>query len=320
MKKRIIVILIILLIFGAGTVLFYSLRNNSEGEKTTNTTSIKDDWKAFDNPNTDIIEDETEELKEKANIEKDISYGEEKLQKLDIYPSEKDNSSVVIYVHGGGWAIGDKSNHAKKGEVFSNAGYTFVALNYRLSPEITHPVHVQDVAKGFKWVYENIESYGGDKDKIFLIGHSAGAHLVALLSTANEFLYEQGLTLENIAGTVCLDGAGLNIITVKENNSSSFIKTYEPIFGNNDEELKEASAYFYLDEAYNLPPFLLYYADGRELTKSVANQFSNKLNEKGVESKVSEAYGKDHSGINDALESSDEQVTKNILSFLTVYR
>ena len=118
---------------------------------------------------------------------KQLSGVEENLLSLDIYYTSETNvkKPVVIYVHGGAWSIGDKASQLdNKIALFESLNYVLVSINYRLSPfpyELTNPdrvmfpVHNNDVADAIKWVYDNIDTYGGNSNKIALLGHSAGA-------------------------------------------------------------------------------------------------------------------------------------------------
>ncbi len=125
----------------------------------------------------------------RVGIVKDIAYFEGKdadLQKhkLDLYlPKEKKDFPVLLYVHGGGWSEGDRSLWGQIGEICVTHGIGAVVISYRLSPKFKPPVQVQDVARAFAWTQRNISKYGGRADQIFLCGHSAGGHLVALLAT-----------------------------------------------------------------------------------------------------------------------------------------
>ncbi|MDX9975652.1 MAG: alpha/beta hydrolase, partial [FCB group bacterium] len=125
----------------------------------------------------------------------DVSGVAANLLSLDIYtlsPKPEAPAPVLIWVHGGGWSIGDKSYHMEyKPALFTGEGYCLVSINYRLSPRpfsddpgrIKYPVHEQDVASAIAWVQEHIAQYGGDPSRIALLGHSAGAHLVSIVST-----------------------------------------------------------------------------------------------------------------------------------------
>ena len=150
-------------------------------------------------------------------VTRDVPYaapgGDPKLNSLDIYaPEGKTKCPVVVFIHGGGWQIGDKRSGAQaKGKGFPEQGYVFVSINYRLAPKVKHPVLAQDVAKAIAYVHANIGKYGGDPDRIFVMGHSAGAHLAALVSTDDRYLNAEGLTLKTLRGTILLDGGSYDM-------------------------------------------------------------------------------------------------------------
>src|SRR5262245_18121268 len=109
--------------------------------------------------------------------------------KLDLYmPKGKKDFPVLIFVHGGAWSMGTKDLYGPLGKVFAKNGIGTVVINYRLSPKVQHPAHVQDVARAFAWTHKNIAKHGGNPDQIFISGHSAGGHLVALLATDESHL------------------------------------------------------------------------------------------------------------------------------------
>jgi lambda family phage minor tail protein L len=149
------------------------------------------------------------------------------LLSLDIYhfSNSTTNKPIVVYIHGGGWAVGDKANIGDKGTLFLNNNYIFVSINYRLSPasapvdittwnasRIKHATHIQDCADALKWIYDNIEDYGGNNENIVIIGHSAGAHLAALLATNQTYLSGTGFPISSIKGVVANDTEGYDIL------------------------------------------------------------------------------------------------------------
>lgn len=121
---------------------------------------------------------------------------------LDVfYPDTmlKEGRPVVIFVHGGTWMVGDKNFfglYRGVGKFLARHGVVAVLINYRLSPGVKHPEHVKDVALAYAWTHKNIGKYGGDRNRIVLAGHSAGAHLVSLLATDESYLKNPALELD----------------------------------------------------------------------------------------------------------------------------
>ena len=95
--------------------------------------------------------------------------------RLDLYiPRDAGNAPVIFSIHGGALEIGNRREETFVGQRFAAAGYLTVVTSYRLSPQVSHPAHIQDVAAAFAWVKRNIRAHGGDPDRIIVIGHSAG--------------------------------------------------------------------------------------------------------------------------------------------------
>jgi acetyl esterase/lipase len=143
------------------------------------------------------------------------------LGQLDLYrPAGAvvgERRPIVVYVHGGGWHKGDKANAiADKVDLFTGAGYLFASVNYRLSPNppdpafpsdrVRFPDQPDDVGEAIGWIDRNAAGYGGDPRRIILIGHSAGAQLVALIGADPGYVTRWGVDPHHLLGTVPLDG------------------------------------------------------------------------------------------------------------------
>ena len=116
------------------------------------------------------------------DVKRDIPYAStSERQVLDVYspPGAKDRP-VVFWIHGGGWQTGDKSDVQHKPQVFVEKGFVFVSTNYRLLPDVDMATIVRDIARSIHWVHDHIAEYGGDPNRILVMGHSAGAQLAAL--------------------------------------------------------------------------------------------------------------------------------------------
>ena len=132
-----------------------------------------------------------------------LSYGSDPKQVLDVVSSGKcKKSPVIIFAHGGSWRWGQKDYHRTIGQQFAKSGIVFTTIDYRLYPDVRFPSFPQDVALSVQWVRENISKYGGDRNKIFLMGHSAGAHSVSLVGLDSKYLQELGGDLDWIKGVI----------------------------------------------------------------------------------------------------------------------
>lgn len=244
------------------------------------------------------------------------------LLSLDIYHYGQTSSQkpVVIYVHGGGFAIGDKANNmTNKQNLFSSLDYILVSINYRLSPEIystdpdriMYPTHHNDVADAVKWVYENIGNYGGYNQKIALLGHSAGAQLVALTGTSNLFLPTRGINLNLIKGVACIDTEGYDVVARGNENNQVYLNA----FGQANTFWFEASPINNLFSGTNYPKFFIA-KRGSNARIGYSNAFISKLQSVGVLVREVTANQYDHEGINNAIGASGETiVTEPLISF-----
>ncbi len=115
-----------------------------------------------------------------------ISYGNRKKEKLDIFvPNNPHKCPVQVYFHGGYWISRDKYDHSHLAEPSIKNNIIHISVNYDLCPDVTLDIIVEEAIEAIKWINNNISKYGGDKNNINLIGHSAGAHLVAMALTKN---------------------------------------------------------------------------------------------------------------------------------------
>jgi acetyl esterase/lipase len=127
--------------------------------------------------------------------------------RLDVYiPPGAANAPVIFSLHGGALSMGDRNEESFVGQRFAAAGYVTVVASYRLSPQVSHPAHIQDAAAAFAWVKRNIRQHGGDPDRILVIGHSAGAYLAMLLAADPRWLAAHGLAPRDIAGVAPVSG------------------------------------------------------------------------------------------------------------------
>lgn len=140
--------------------------------------------------------------------DRDISYGALPRQKLDVYrpTSGAGPSDVIIFFHGGSWQSGQKEDYRFVAQALASRGFVAVIPNYRLYPQVAFPTFVQDAAAAVRWVYDNVARFGGDPERIFLMGHSAGAHIAVILTLDGEYLEAVGLSRSAIRATAGLSG------------------------------------------------------------------------------------------------------------------
>ncbi len=133
--------------------------------------------------------------------------------KLDVYyPENQKGFATIVWFHGGGLKGGNRSIPSG----LKNQGIAVVPVNYRLYPKIKCPVYLQDAAAAVAWTFRNIERYGGDPQKIFISGHSAGGYLTSMLGMDKRWLAEYDIDADQIAGLAPLSGHTITHMTVRE--------------------------------------------------------------------------------------------------------
>jgi acetyl esterase/lipase len=137
-------------------------------------------------------------------MERDLAYGSDPLQRLDLAVPATKHFATVMFVHGGSLTSGDKSDEDSRGVCapFVAAGIGCANVNYRLAPAASWPAPAEDVAAAVAWIRAHLRARGGDPRKLFLMGHSSGATLVALLGTDERYLASRGLKLEDLRGVI----------------------------------------------------------------------------------------------------------------------
>lgn len=258
-------------------------------------------------------------------VARDISYaGRESgpFQKLDVHVPERDVEGlrpVMVLIHGGGWAKGDKARKdfmEPKTSWLLDAGYVVVSVNYRLSPAVRHPAHVNDVCTAIAWVQKSIRTYGGDPEKIYLLGHSAGAHLAALAGVDRRYQMAAEVDRSGIAGVILLDGAGYDIPRQVSGmrRISLMRKMYREAFTLNPAVQRRASPVFQVTS--KPPPFLILHVARRADSGEQARLLAEALRAKGGRVEVISVPGESHRTINVDCGKRGEQTTMAIEKFL----
>lgn len=246
-------------------------------------------------------------------------------QVLDVYsPQNAKNLPVVFWIHGGGWQTGDKTSVQLKPQVFVDKGFVFVSTNYRLLPSVDMATIVRDVAKAIHWVHDHIAEHGGDPNRLFIMGHSAGAQLAALICTDDRYLKAEGLSLAIIKGCVPVDGDTYDIPAMIETAETRWrVHGLPPAkfghrekFGNDPAKHKDFSAVTHVAKDKGIPPFLILHVANHPDVSAQALRLGNVLKEAGVPVTVFGARDTTHTKINADLGLPDHPATKALFEFL----
>jgi arylformamidase len=261
------------------------------------------------------------------NLKSNIPYANpaQNRQVLDIYtPDGAKNLPVVFWIHGGGWQAGDKTDVQIKPRVLTSRGFVFVSTNYRLLPRVTMDVLIRDVAKSLGWVHKNIARHGGDPRRIFVMGHSAGAQLAALLCIDERYLKAESVPFEVLKGCVPVDGDTYDLPAIIM--TAEFRQTLHHLplpkfghrvkFGNDPQKHIDFSAVTHVARGKGIPPFLILHVAGHPDTTAQARRLGAVLKKAGIPVKVFGARETTHNKLNANLGRPDDPATKELFKFL----
>jgi arylformamidase len=246
-------------------------------------------------------------------------------QVLDVYaPPRAKNLPVVFWIHGGGWQTGDKTSVQLKPQLFVDKGFVFVSTNYRLLPSVDMATIVRDIAKSIRWVHEHIAEHGGDPTRLFIMGHSAGAQLAALICTDDRYLKSEGLSLAITKGCVPVDGDTFDVPAIIETAETrrrvhglpQAKVGHREKFGNDPAKHRDFSAVTHVAKDMVFPPFLILHVAEHPDTSAQAQRLGNVLKDAGVPVTVFGARDTTHGKINADLGLPDDPATKALLDFL----
>jgi acetyl esterase/lipase len=244
---------------------------------------------------------------------------------LDVYsPHKAKNLPVVFWIHGGGWQTGDKTSVQIKPRVFAGKGFVFVSTNYRLLPSVDMATIVRDVAKSIRWVHDHIAEHGGDPKRLFIMGHSAGAQLAALICTDDRYLKAEGLSLAIAKGCVPVDGDTYDVPAIIETAETrrrvhglpQAKFGHREKFGNDPAKHRDFSAVTHVAKDKGIPPFLILHVAEHPDTSAQAQRLGKVLKDVGVPVSVFGAKETTHNKINADLGLPDDPATKALFEFL----
>jgi arylformamidase len=257
-------------------------------------------------------------LAAEPKVSRDLPYAKpkNKRQTLDVYaPAEGTKHPIIVWLHGGGWQRGDKSEVDVKPRAFVEKGFVFVSVNYRLLYDVTIKQMAGDVARAIRWVHDHAKDYRGDPDTLLVMGHSAGAQLAALVCTDGSYLKAEKLSLSVIKGCVPVDGdtydVPMQIKTVEKRRADIYTKK----FGDADSQ-KELSPVTHVAKGKDIPPFLVLHVADHPETRGQSQRLAKALQEAGVSAKAYPAEGKTHTSINSDLGKADDKPTQAVFEFL----
>jgi acetyl esterase/lipase len=264
---------------------------------------------------------------------------EPSLLSLDIYqigfsplsnePKALTNAPVLIYVHGGGGIRGDKAISSdlgiKPAYFLRREGFLFVSVNYRLNEAGRYPVAPQDVANAVAWVNDHIAEYGGDPNRLVLMGHSFGGLVAARVATIDRFLQNAGKNRSIIKGVITVDAGGLDGLTGADTDQGR--KRLIGQYGPNRSDWEAASPVHSVGKGKPTPAFLLMHVGNAQTrtghlggTENDAVAMAEALRAGGHSGQLVELLGKDHNQAGSDIGLVDDPATRAVQRFLSSIR
>lgn len=258
-------------------------------------------------------------LSAKVKVEKNINYTpvNDQYRQLDVF-YQKDIAKakdVVVFIHGGSWSSGKKDIYWWLGRNLARKGVVTVNINYGLAPAYQYDRMAEDCAQAVKWVKEHVSAYGGNPERIFLMGHSAGGHLAELINDDPVYFKQAGMA-NPVKGVILNDAFGLDMkeymsSAEKDNNYYDFLRT----FSTNPLTWEKGSPLHYAANSKN--PHLIFYGAKTYPAIQLQSERLNKLlNNAQVPSALHIIPKKKHVGMISQMVFGSNQLYDFILDFL----
>ncbi|AHJ99597.1 alpha/beta hydrolase [Hymenobacter swuensis] len=225
----------------------------------------------------------------------DSAYHSERHQ-LDVYAPKAAAPAlrpVVVFIHGGNWDSGSKEFYSFIGRRLAKQGVVAVILNYRLAPQVRVPQMADDCARAVIWTTEHIREFGGDPQRIFVMGHSAGGGLAALLAADDALFQRRGLARNPVRGAVLDDPAGLDMYDYLRRMQYPNDAQYLVPFGKDPAAWKRMSALYHLT-AHTPPVVMLIGGETYPSISSSSARFRQRLTALGHAPRYTVLPGKKH--------------------------
>jgi acetyl esterase len=259
-----------------------------------------------------------------VTVARDLSYGSDARHRLDVYQPQSEGAAphaVMIFMPGGGFIRGDKSDRDNVGNYFARQGIAVVVANYRLAPEHVWPAGAEDVITVYRWVRLHAAQYGLDPARIVLAGESAGAAHVATATLIRRFHPAEGLS---IAGAVLISGV-YNPVLEKLAREQFGVTTPDPrneaYFGSNFDAYQSMSTIALID-APPSAPLLITYAelDLLQMQVQACELFARLVTDHGSKPQLRVIRGHNHITQTYAVNTGDESLSAPVLEFLRACR
>lgn len=244
-----------------------------------------------------------------------LVYGNHNRQQIDVFEPEGavDPLPLVLHIHGGGWSMGSHKSVQAKPVHFTGENYYFASTGYRVLPDAPVEEQARDIGLALQALRGQAASIGFDPDRIVVMGHSAGAHLAALVSTDPQYA---GEAFSSIRGVILLDGAGYEIASSMENAGPRGGRLYSNVFGNDPARHSALSPVTHVGGP-DAPDWLVLYVSDRARSKAQSELLAERLSDANANADAMAITGTDHGRLNREIGTeAGTQQTQAIAAFL----
>jgi acetyl esterase/lipase len=203
-----------------------------------------------------------------------------------------------------------------KPAAFVGRGYVLVSINYRMLPDVSLGEMMSDVASALRWVRDSISKHRGDPDRLFVMGHSAGAHLAALICTDGRYLTAAGVPLKALRGCIPIDVSAYDIPKRIRDLDDGISRNFRSVFGTDEVVQREFSPITFVRDGAVIPPFLILHVASRSDTRAQAHGLADALKRHGFTASVVAGEGKTHGTIGSDLGREGDAPSEAIWRFL----
>jgi acetyl esterase/lipase len=254
-----------------------------------------------------------------VRVTKNINYAAnaDQAQTLNVYHKITDNKNqdVLVFIHGGSWSSGKKETYWWLGRNFAKSNVVTVVINYPLAPTVNYKEMAMASAKAVKWVKDSIAKYGGNPDRIFIMGHSAGGHLAELINSDPQYFHAMGIA-NPIKGVILNDAFGLDMEEYltkaeKDHYYIDFIRT----FSSDTTAWQSASPLYYIKNVKN-PHLIFYGTKTYDAIRLQSERIFQRLRTQNIPVKLVTIEGKKHVGMISQMIWGSNPLYQQIFDFL----
>ncbi|MEP0393014.1 MAG: alpha/beta hydrolase [Erythrobacter sp.] len=244
-----------------------------------------------------------------------LAYGSDERQKVDFFAPQNngDESFLIMHIHGGGWSIGSRKAVDEKPLHFTGSGYAFASTGYRLLPDAQVEQQAADIGRSLRLLREQASELGINSDRIVIMGHSAGAHLAALIGTDPKYA---GTAFDAIEGVILLDGAAYNIPAQLRSEDALLPRLFKRTFGDDVSRQRALSPITHVGGG-DAPNWLILFDADRAPSGDRSKELGNALERGGKSVEVLAISNTNHGRLNSEIGTEEgSQQTRAIDSFL----